>query len=64
VKSPELGRTRATAVPGSPELGRDGENDTANSVAGLWPRVRGQREEMAEKRPRAGRRNSDRGERA
>jgi hypothetical protein len=45
-------------------LGRDGENDTANSVAGLWPRVRGQREEMAEKRPRAGRRNSDRGERA
>jgi hypothetical protein len=43
VKSPELGRVRARVVPGSPELGREGENDTANSVAGLWPRVRGQR---------------------
>jgi hypothetical protein len=37
VKSPELGRVRARVVPGSPELGREGENDTANSVAGLWP---------------------------
>ena len=27
------------------ELGREGENDTANSVAGKWPRIRGQREE-------------------
>jgi hypothetical protein len=43
VKSPELGRARATAVPGSPELGRKGENDSANSVAGLLPRIRGQR---------------------
>jgi hypothetical protein len=39
VKSPELGRARATAVLGSPELGREGENDSANSVVGLWPRV-------------------------
>jgi hypothetical protein len=43
VKSPELGRVRATAVPGSPELVREGEDDSANSMAGLWPRVRGQR---------------------
>jgi hypothetical protein len=47
VKSLELGLARATVVPGSPELGREGENDSANSVAGLWPRVRGQRGEMA-----------------
>jgi hypothetical protein len=43
VKSSELGRVRATAVPGSPELVREGEDDSANSMAGLWPRVRGQR---------------------
>jgi hypothetical protein len=34
---PELGRARATAVPGSPELGGEGEYYSANSVAGLWP---------------------------
>jgi hypothetical protein len=43
MKSPELGRVRAMAVPGSPELVREGEDDTAISMAGLWPRVRGQR---------------------
>jgi hypothetical protein len=43
VKSPELGRVRATAVPGSPGLVREGEDDSANSMPGLWPRVRGQR---------------------
>jgi hypothetical protein len=43
VKSPELGRVRATVVPGSPELVREGEDDSANSLAGLWPRDRGQR---------------------
>jgi hypothetical protein len=43
VKSPELGRVRAMAVPGSPELVREGEDDSANSMAGLWPRDRGQR---------------------
>jgi hypothetical protein len=43
VKSPELGRARAWVVPGSPELGREGENDPANSMAGLQPRDRGQR---------------------
>jgi hypothetical protein len=35
--------------PGSLELGREGENDSANSVAGLRPRVRGQRGGMAGK---------------
>jgi hypothetical protein len=43
VKSPELGQARARVVPGSPGWVRDGENDSANSVAGLWPRIRGQR---------------------
>jgi hypothetical protein len=61
VKLPELGRARATAVPGSPELGRKGENDSSNSVAGLWPRIRGQRGGMAGERSRAGRRNSGEG---
>jgi hypothetical protein len=43
VKSPELGRVRAMAVPGSPELVREGEDDSANSMTGLWQRDRGQR---------------------
>jgi hypothetical protein len=34
VKSPKLGQARARVVPGSPRLGREGENNTANSVAG------------------------------
>jgi hypothetical protein len=34
VKSPEMGQARARVVPGSPGLGREGENDTANSVEG------------------------------
>jgi hypothetical protein len=42
VKSPELGHARARVVPGSPGLGREGENVTANSVAGKRPRIRGQ----------------------
>jgi hypothetical protein len=37
VKSPELGWVRATAVPGSPKLVRDGEDDSVNSMTGLWP---------------------------
>jgi hypothetical protein len=61
VKSPELGQARARVVPGSPGWVREGENDTAKSVAGLWPRIRGQRGGMAGKRPRTGRRNSGEG---
>jgi hypothetical protein len=34
---------RATAVPGSSELVREGEDDSANSMAGMWPRDQGQR---------------------
>jgi hypothetical protein len=30
-------------VLGSPELVKEGEGDSANSMAGLWPRDRGQR---------------------
>jgi hypothetical protein len=61
VKSPELGQARARVVRGSPELGREGENDTANSVAGKRPRIRGQRGGMAGKRPRANWRNCGEG---
>jgi hypothetical protein len=43
VKSPELGRARARVVLGSSGWVGEGENDSANLVAGLWPRVRGQR---------------------
>jgi hypothetical protein len=45
VKSPELGQARARVVPGSPGLGREGENAMANSVAGKRPQIRGQRGE-------------------
>jgi hypothetical protein len=61
VKSSELGQVRATVGPGSPKLGREGENDTTNSVAGKRPRIRGQRGGMAGKRPWAHRRNSGEG---
>jgi hypothetical protein len=45
VRSPELERVRATVVPGSPGLARTEEEDSANSLVGLWPRDRGQRGE-------------------
>jgi hypothetical protein len=45
VRSPELGRVRATVVPGSPELARNEGDDSANSLVGLWPQDRGQRGE-------------------
>jgi hypothetical protein len=61
LKSPELGQARARVVPRSPGLGREGENDTTNSVAGKRPRIRGQRGGMAGKRPLADRRNSGEG---
>jgi hypothetical protein len=37
-ESPELGWVHAMAVPGSPELVREEEDDSMNSMAGLWPR--------------------------
>jgi hypothetical protein len=37
VRSPELGQARARVAPGSPGLGREGENATANSMAGKRP---------------------------
>jgi hypothetical protein len=45
VRSPELRQARARLAPGSPELGREGENATTNSMAGKRPRIRGQRGE-------------------
>jgi hypothetical protein len=35
VRSPELGWVRATAVPGSPGLARNEEEDTTNSLVGI-----------------------------
>jgi hypothetical protein len=37
VRSLELRLARARVAPGSPELGREGENATANSMAGKRP---------------------------
>ena len=45
VRSPELKQARARVAPGSPELGREGEGATANSMAGKGPRIHGQRGE-------------------
>jgi hypothetical protein len=57
VKSSELGRVCATAVPGSPELVREGKDDSTNLMAWLWPRDRGQRGGNAEENLWAGRGN-------
>jgi hypothetical protein len=45
VKSLELRQARARVAPGSPGLGREGENAMTNSVAGKRPGIRGQRGE-------------------
>jgi hypothetical protein len=45
VRSPELGRVRAIAAPGSLELAKNEGEGTANSLVGLWPRDQGQRGE-------------------
>jgi hypothetical protein len=37
VRSPELRLARARVAPGSPELGREGEGTTVNSMAGKRP---------------------------
>jgi hypothetical protein len=37
VRMPELRQARARVAPGSPELGREGENATVNSMAGKRP---------------------------
>jgi hypothetical protein len=37
VRSPELRLARARVAPGSPELDREGENATTNSMAGKRP---------------------------
>jgi hypothetical protein len=54
MKSPELGQTRARGVPGSQGLGREGENATANLVAGKRPRIRGQIGENAKEKASGG----------
>jgi hypothetical protein len=61
VKSSELGWVRATAVPGSSDLVREGEDDSMNSMAGLWPRGRGQRGGNGGEKLRASQRNSGEG---
>jgi hypothetical protein len=54
VRSLELGQARARVAPGSPELGREGEDATTNSVAGKRPRIRGQRGENGEEKALGG----------
>jgi hypothetical protein len=41
-RSPVLRLARARVALGSPELGREGENATVNSMAGKRPRIHGQ----------------------
>jgi hypothetical protein len=53
-----VGAARATTVPGSPGLARTEQEDSANSLVGLWPRDRGQRGENGGGRLRASRGNS------
>jgi hypothetical protein len=45
VRSPELRLARARVAPGSPELGREEEGATTNSMAGKRPWIYGQRGE-------------------
>jgi hypothetical protein len=45
VRSPELRLARARVAPGSPELCREEEGATTNSMAGKMPRIHGQRGE-------------------
>jgi hypothetical protein len=45
VKSPELGQAWARVALGSPEMGREGENATVNSMARKRPWIHGQRGE-------------------
>jgi hypothetical protein len=45
VRSPELRQARARVAPASSGLGREGEDATADLVAGKRPRIRGQRAE-------------------
>jgi hypothetical protein len=54
VRSPELRRARARVAPGSPELGREGEGATANSMAGKKPQIHGQRGENSGERVSGG----------
>jgi hypothetical protein len=54
VKSPKFVQAHARVVLGSPGLGREGENATANSVAGKRPRIRGQRGENGREKASGG----------
>jgi hypothetical protein len=45
VRSPELRQAQARVALGSPELGREEESATMNSMAGKRPRIHGQRGE-------------------
>jgi hypothetical protein len=45
MRSPELRLARARVAPASPELGREEEGTTTNSMAGKRPRIHGQRGE-------------------
>jgi hypothetical protein len=61
VRSPELGQARARVAPGSPGLGREGEDATVNLVAGKGHESEDREGRTTTRRPRADRRNSDEG---
>jgi hypothetical protein len=58
VRSLELRHARARVASGSPELGREEEGATANSMAGKGHKSTGREGRTAVRKPRAGRRNS------
>jgi hypothetical protein len=58
VRSPELRQAQARVAPGSPELGKEGEGATANSMSGKRPESTGREGRTAVRKPRAGRSNS------
>jgi hypothetical protein len=58
VRSLELRLARARVASGSPELGREGEGATANSMAGKSHESMGREGRTSVRRPQAGRNNS------
>jgi hypothetical protein len=58
MRSPELRQARARVAPGSPGLGREGEDVMTNSVAGKGHESADREGRTAGRKPRANQRNS------
>jgi hypothetical protein len=61
MRSPELRLARARVAPRSPELSREGENATTNSMARKRPRIRGKRGENSGEKVSGGPKELQRG---